>query len=124
MAVSVISRSSGETVQKYTGYSLASGLTATDDSVNVVEICGKICCFSLNFKSSSDKTFGDEEVLVTGMPIPKGQMIFDACAMNSSNKLIPARVMVSFDGEIKNWWSKMKAFANKTVTIEGIYSLE
>ena len=126
MAVSVISvagaGASNTESTEYTGFSL-NGYNITDSGMTHVYICGKICCFSINIMKTSGATLSDTQVLVNNMPIPKEEKIIDILSYNGTS-CERYKGKINSSGQITNWYSGMKTYANNPSMLFGNYVIE
>lgn len=115
------------TPQVYTGYTFRA-YTAVDTAISHVYIVGKLCIYSLAMSYSANYTPQDTQVFVSGMPKP-AQAIYQI-GTTASNDTTDAtknrsfRYRINDNGEIQNWYSSLKTYANQVTIFSGVYVIK
>jgi len=111
----------------YTGYTFHA-YTATDMAISHVYIVGKLCIYSLAMVYTADYTPQDMQVFISNMPKP-AQAIYQIGTTASNvttgaSKNRSFRYRINDNGEIQNWYSGLKTYANQPTIFSGVYVIK
>lgn len=115
------------TPQVYTGYTFHAYIS-TDPAISHVYVWGKLCIYSIAMTYSSNHTPQDTQVFISGMPKP-AQAIYQIGTTASTDttdatKNRSFRYRINDDGEIQNWYSSIKTYANQVTIFSGVYVIK
>lgn len=115
------------TPQVYTGYTFRA-YTATDLAISHVYVWGKLCIYSIAMTYTADHNAQDTQVFISNMPKP-AQAIYQI-GTTASNVTTDAsrnrsfRYRINDNGEIQNWYSGLKTYANQVTIFSGVYVIK
>lgn len=79
-------------------YQIMSGFADSDSTYNYVARIGKLCVFHINVTATSNRSPGNMEFIIKGLPAPAHGQMFCGFVADGSTTVKPARMAIHEDG--------------------------